>query len=91
MKNSFLSIALSASVPLWIETFIQEGYTFEYLQSIAKESLQIVAEKGDLILFKSKKKGESAKAFNALAKGIAVLAFMPGGVTLFGLHFEMKL
>jgi hypothetical protein len=35
--------------------------------------------------------GESAKAFNALARGIAALSFAPGGVTTFGMHFEAKL
>lgn len=58
------------------------------LQGIATYASQYVAEKGDNILFKSHKKGESAKAFNELAKGVAVLSFAPGGVTLFGQHFE---
>ena len=31
---------------------------------------------------------ETAAAFNALAEGLACLAFSPGGVTFYGLHFE---
>jgi hypothetical protein len=27
---------------------------------------------------------------NALAKGLAALSFVPGGVKVFGLHFESK-
>lgn len=86
--TSSLGISLSAAVPLWIESFVQAGYSFADVTKIASEASQIIAEKGDLILFKSKKKGETANAFNALAKGIAALAFVPGGCTTFGQHFE---
>jgi hypothetical protein len=48
----------------------------------------MVAHHGDNILYRSKKKGESAKAFNALAKGLACLAFAPGGVNAFGGHWQ---
>ena len=85
---SQLQISLSAAVPLWIETFVQQDYTWADVSRIASESSQIIAEKGDLILFKSKKKGETAAAFNALARGVAALAFVPGGVTVFEMHFE---
>lgn len=34
--------------------------------------------------------GEAATAFNALARAIAALAYMPHGVTLFGRHWEVK-
>lgn len=88
MGDSFLATSLSAAVPLWIEEFVQKGYSFADVTKIASESCQMIAEKGDLILFKSKKKGETAAAFNALAKGIAALAFVPGGVRTFGMHFE---
>lgn len=40
------------------------------------------------MLFRSKRKGETADAFNHLAEGIACLAFAPGGVRLFGSHWE---
>jgi len=39
------------------------------------------------ILFGGAKRGATAMAFNALAKSLAALAFMPGGVSLFG-HYE---
>jgi len=85
---SILPLSLAAAVPLWIEEFVRKGYTFDDVARVAAESGQVVAEKGDLILFKGKKKGETAAAFNALAKGIAALAFVPGGVRTFGMHFE---
>lgn len=85
---SHLQSSLSAAVPLWIENFVQKGYSLDEVFEIAKGASQMIAEKGDLILFKSKKKGETADAFNALAKGIAALAFVPGGVKTFGMHFQ---
>jgi hypothetical protein len=42
-------------------------------------------------LFKSKIKGETAKQFNKTALAIAVLSFQPGGIEIFGLHFEESL
>lgn len=50
----------------------------------AHECAQVVGEKGDAIQFRSKTKGRTAEAFNALAKGIAILSFAPGGVQFLG-------
>lgn len=41
----------------------------------------------DSMMFKSKIKGRAERAFNTWARGMAVLAFQPGGVDAFGLHF----
>lgn len=86
--GEFLKISLQTAVPLWQMEF--QDRTFQEILAIAKEAGQFVAEHGDDILFKSPKKGATAAAFNALAKGIAALSFMPGGVTTFGMHFEEK-
>lgn len=85
-KLALLQGTLSISVPLYIEKW--KNSSPEQRVERARECAQIVAEKGDVILFRTNKKGDSAKAFNALAEGIALLSFAPGGVTIFGLHFE---
>lgn len=85
-NGDLIKIALSAAVPLWIMQFKQ--FTAEERTIMAGRYGQVVAEHGDNILFKSKKKGATADAFNNLAKGVACLAFAPGGVTVMGLHFE---
>ena len=72
-----------------LKTYLVESW--DEIKKIAEDASQMIAEHGDNILFKAKKKGESAKAFNALAKGIAALSFVPGGVKIFGMHFESKL
>ena len=81
-----LQSSLSCAVPLWINTL--QNLPWEYIQERAKCCLQEITERGDNILFRSKKRGKTATAFNRLAEGIACLAFMPGGVDIFGLHFE---
>ena len=87
--NETLTDTLSAAVPLWIE--VMKKLSWEERKKIASECSQIaVAEHGDNILFRGHKEGETAAAFNALARGIAVLSFCPGGVTLFGMHFETE-
>jgi hypothetical protein len=53
-----------------------------------RESGQAIASHGDQILFRSKHRGETAEAFNHLARGLAVLAFAPGGVTFAGQHWQ---
>lgn len=50
-----------------------------------KNIAQLLGEKGDCLFFKHE--GETARVFNALAEGIAVLAHAPGGVKAFGRHW----
>jgi hypothetical protein len=88
MDTGLLTITLSAAVPLWIERLKEQPW--DAVQARARECAQIVVEKGDIIQFRSKKKGETAAAFNALAEGIAALSFVPGGVKAFGMHFEAQ-
>ena len=87
MSNDvLLKLSIEVAVPLWIDRL--KHLSFRYRQQRGAICSQHVAEKGDIILYKSKKAGESAEAFNRLAEGIAILAFAPGGVTFCGLHFE---
>lgn len=83
--SDLLRISLSCAVPLWIERL--RARSWAYVEERARECAQVVAEKGDVIQFKSKKAGESANAFNHLAEGIACLAFAPGGVRFLGDHY----
>jgi len=81
-----LGPALEAAVPLWIAELA--GSTFEERARRAHRCAQVVAEKGDLILYRSRRPGGTAESFNALAEGLACAAFQPGGVTAFGSHWE---
>ncbi len=85
MSNDVLLISLQAAVPLWIERV--RHLTPAERQARAAELSGVIASRGDDILYRSAKKGGTAKAFNALAEGLALAAFQPGGVTAFGHHW----
>ena len=85
-KVQLLSCTLQLAIPLWIEEL--RGRSWEHIESRAKMCSDVVAVHGDNLMFRSKKKGDSAEAFNRLAEGIACLAFCPGGVKIFGNHWE---
>lgn len=85
MASTLLTDALEATVPWWIEQL--RGTSFGYRQGMARESVDIIGSQGDNILFRASKPGETARAFNALARGLAILALQPGGVTALGLSF----
>jgi hypothetical protein len=86
--QSLLPTALSAAVPLWINDLFQRGgLTLEDWQRLADLG-QLLAAHGDALLFHSPKEGETAQVFNALAEALALLAFLPGGVSFAGQHFD---
>lgn len=84
--ENLMRATLQVAVPLHIEEM--KGMPWEQIEELAHGTAQIIAEKGDVAQFKSEKKGESAKAFNAIARGLAALSFCPGGVTFLGDHWE---
>jgi hypothetical protein len=87
-KDLPLAIALSAAVPLHIMGFqAAGGPTFEDFGRAQQFSSEL-GERGDVLLFGGGRKGEAAKLFNETARALAVLAFVPGGVTIFGQHYE---
>jgi len=88
--SDHLSIALSAAVPLHIAELKAKGGPDAADLKKAQELSQILGERGDILLFGGGKKGEAADQFNRVARALAVLAYCPGGVTLFGGHWEAK-
>lgn len=87
-RESLLRISLQAAVPLWILRLREQP--IEDVVARAHELADVIASKGDVIQFKSRVKGETSHAFNALAEGLACCAFAPGGVTFLGDHWEEK-
>lgn len=84
-SDSLLPIALAAAVPLWIARLRQRGCIDDLERRTALAHL--LAEHGDDILYRSAKRGDTTRAFNALAESIAMLSFAPGGVNAFGTHW----
>lgn len=87
-NNSQLSMALSAAVPLRMMAMAERGGPDASDMKKAQEAVGLLGEKGDRLLFKSAKKGETANLFNSLAHAITVLSFCPGGVNTFGQNFD---
>lgn len=85
--EELLKIHLEAAVPLRIWEL--QDKSWEELQPLAKKASQVIAERGDYIMFRGKK-GRSAEAVNELVTALAIGSFVPGGVKFLGLHFESK-
>lgn len=90
-----MAICLSCAVPLWIETMRSwsagrreteahaAGHTIAYGAGAAA-----VATGGRERNKSSRGNKGAAEVFNAVAKGLAILAYCPGGVTFGGQHWE---
>lgn len=81
---AWLLISLETAVPLHMAK-IRDWPPWmrrEYAQGSADE----VACRGDTLMYGAKR-GEAASVFSATARGLAVLACQPGGVTFAGVHW----
>lgn len=90
-QNHPLPTALSAAVPLRAMRLCEHPLGLAgVFDKREMEALQDrIGEAGEAILYRVP--GKSADGFNALAEAIARLAFSPGGVRCFGLHFEYEI
>ncbi|MFD9563370.1 hypothetical protein [Streptomyces sp. NPDC059994] len=85
-ENVVLVESLRVAVPLHMMELGSRSP--EELIRIAAESATVVGSQGDVLQFRSAKRGETAKAFNALARGLAAGALVAwGGATFAGLHW----
>jgi hypothetical protein len=88
--NQNLKIALQCAVPLWMLRIQGNGGVTDSDIERVRVFGQVLGEKGDVLMFGSKKKGEAADLFNRLAEAIAVMSFCPGGVKIFGEHWQSE-
>jgi hypothetical protein len=88
MSGHLLQTALLAAVPLW-QMELQNAPWADIEPTLA-EAAKLICEKGDILQFGGGRKGEVAQVFNATARGIAALSFAPGGVNVFGQHWEAR-
>ena len=86
--NDLLPIMMQAAVPLHIMRLKERGGPTEEDMKKAQETSDKLGEHGDILLCGGGKKGECADLFNGTAHAVAVLAFVPGGINIFGAHFE---
>lgn len=88
--SQLLAIGLSAAIPLRIAELKAKGGPDDDDYERARQYSRTLAERGDVLMFRGGKPGEAAELFNRLAEAVAVMAFAPGGITLFGDHWEAK-
>ena len=88
--HALLQASLAAAVPLWCAEIRARGAANweRVVPARSHELARIIAEHGDIIQFRSKKRGETAAAFNALAEALALMSFAPGGVRFLGDRWE---
>lgn len=85
---------LGVSVPMWIA--LMRPWHPERRATKAHELVEIIAyEQGVAALCDPEargtaRRGELGKAFNAIAQGLACLAFCPGGIVFAGNHWEER-
>ena len=86
--NDVLVLTLRLAVPLRIaELQLLAGETrTRQVRWWAREAGDVVAHKGDVLQYGGKR-GAAAMVFNHLARGLAALACMPGGVSFAGTHW----
>lgn len=88
--HSLLRDTLHVAIPLRIMQFAAQGGPTAQDFERARDFGPVLAEKGDVLQFGGKHKGEAAQLFNELARTIAVIAFQPGGVKFAGDHWVGK-
>lgn len=88
--NDLLRSTLAIAVPLRILEIKSRGGPTDTDFERAKAFGPVLAEKGDVLMFGGKKKGEAAHLFNELAYAMAVMSFVPGGLNFFEDHYESK-
>lgn len=81
---------LDCTVPLEIHALESRGGPDDAGIEAARAFGSDLALRGDVMLFGGGKPGEAGELASQTAKSIAVLAFCPGGVTVFGRHWEAR-
>lgn len=83
-----LPMTLSMAVPLWAHKLSQRSIE-DIFNRDELEALQTrLWEAGEAVIYRVE--GKTADGFNALAEIIARLAFCPGGVRCFGMHWQYE-
>lgn len=87
-SQSLLATALSAAVPLRILELCRRGGPTDEDLTRVQAYQEDLSTHGEDLFFRSNKPGGSAERFNQTADAIAVLAFCPGGIHIFGAHYD---
>lgn len=84
-----LLLSLEVAVPMRIAELADDVLLWSRVEEWRREALEPIASCGDVLMYGGKP-GEAAEVFNHLARALAAMAFLPGGVAFGGLHFEAE-
>lgn len=85
-KLELFRLTLSAAVPGCIADLQRIGGPSDWHLEQAAKFSEDLGSKGDALLYRVK--GETARMMARLCEVVAIMAFVPGGVAIMGLHFE---
>lgn len=87
-RQRLLLDSLSVAVPMRIAELMDDVPVVRWarIEEWRAAAVEPVASRGDVLMYGGKR-GDAAEVFDHLAKGLAALAFAPGGVRFAGLHF----
>jgi hypothetical protein len=86
--RELMQLTLMVGVPLCMHKIKSTGGPFRSDIKRAHEFAEILAEKGDVLQYGSRDQGEVANLMAQLIEAVAILACLPGGVDVFGMHWE---
>jgi len=86
MTSGLLTAALEAVIPAWVGRVA--ALTPAQRAARAATLADYLAAHGDDILYQGRGTGDTARAFNSLAEAVAIGACQPGGITIFGRHWQ---
>jgi hypothetical protein len=87
-EETLLAQTLALAVPLIMSEISQRGGPTAEDYARVTSYVDDLTCHGDDLLYANRKPGETAHRFQQVAEAVAVLSFCPGGITVFGLHFE---
>lgn len=73
-SSHFMDLCLIGAFPMWLAEL--KDQPIDYLQRRASVCAQQIGEKGDALMYGSKKKGAAGEVFNRLAEGMACLCLI---------------
>ena len=84
LAGGSLQMCLALAVPLWLER--ARGCSPAELAAMAEESSRVLAGSGG-VLQRGGQVADAARVLSHLARGIAITAFGPDGITFAGMHW----
>lgn len=89
-KQALISATVGTMVPLFVAELKKTGGPLGSDWNRARAFAPVLPEQADTLMYGGKK-GEATKLMNEMCFAIAVLSFLPGGITIFNNRFENKI